>query len=95
MNCNHCNRYITTDSEYCPYCGTKNDIPKIERNKFSISADISLKSILLAIAIGVWILVLQNFGIIPISQNVNVTNDVEIEGDVRVNNTVDVSVVDY
>jgi hypothetical protein len=49
----------------------------------------------LAITIGIWILVLQNLGIIPINQNVRVTNEVEIEGDVDVNNTVDVNVVGY
>lgn len=50
---------------------------------------------LLAIAIGIWILVLQNLGIIPVSQRVNVANEVEIDGSVRIDNTVDVSVVDY
>ena len=55
----------------------------------------SLRTILLAIAIGIWILVLQNLGIIPVSQRVKVTNEVEIDGSVRIDNTVDVSVVDY
>ena len=38
---------------------------------------------------------LQNLGIIPVSQSVNVINEVEVAGSVRVDNTVDVSVVDY
>lgn len=47
------------------------------------------------IAIGIWILVFQNLGIIPVSQSVNVTNEVEVDGSVRIDNIVDVSVVDY
>lgn len=49
--------------------------------------------------IGIWILVLQNFGIIPVSQNVGVTNEVavggrvsaDVSGSVSVDNTVDVN----
>lgn len=70
-------------------------MPNSNKKITHIPKDLSLKSILLAIAIGVWILVLQNLGIIPVSQSVNVINEVEVAGSVRVDNTVDVSVVDY
>ncbi len=60
---------------------------------------ISYKGMIAIATIGIWILVLQNLGIIPISQNVNVENTVEVEGkvnarvfgDVNVGNTVDVN----
>jgi len=95
MNCKHCDSPIPTDSKYCPYCGTENSLKNPERRRFRVPTNFSLKTILLAIAIGVWILVLQNLGIIPVSQSVNVTNEVEVDGSVRIDNTVDVSVVDY
>ena len=105
MICKTCNKYIPDDSKFCPYCGSNN----LGNDEFSKSAgfisktiskaakikEVSIKSILLAITMGIWILVLQNLGIIPINQNVRVTNEVEIEGDVDVNNTVDVNVVGY
>jgi hypothetical protein len=52
--------------------------------------------ILLFIAIGIWIIVLQNIGIIPIDQDVRVTNE-EVTthvrgGYVNVDNTVDVNI---
>lgn len=95
MNCKHCDGPIPTDSKYCPYCGIENSLENPERRRFRVPTNFSLKTILLAIAIGVWILVFQNLGIIPVSQSVNVTNEVEVDGSVRIDNTVDVSVVDY
>ena len=105
MICKTCKKNIPDDSKFCPYCGSNN----LESNEFSKSEgensnklsktdkikNISTNSILLMIAVGIWILVLQNLGIIPISQDVRVTEEVEIEGSVGVNNTVDVNVVDY
>ena len=44
--------------------------------------------------IGIWVVVLQNAGIIPTKQNVYVKGgyiDADVSGSVRVNNTVDVS----
>ena len=60
---------------------------------------ISYKGMIAIATIGIWILVLQNLGIIPISQNVDIENTVEVEGkvnarvlgDVNVGNTVDVN----
>jgi hypothetical protein len=52
------------------------------------SKNISLKAILLSIAIGIWAIVLQNAGIIPTNQNVKVVNSVDVSG------TVDVGEVD-
>lgn len=95
MNCKHCDSPIPADSKYCPYCGSENRLGNSERRKFRILTNFSLRTILLAIAIGIWTLVLQNLGIIPVSQRVNVTNEVEIDGSVSIDNTVDVSVVDY
>lgn len=43
-------------------------------------ANLSLKGILLFIAIGIWLLVLQNAGIIPTSHRVEVINTVEVRG---------------
>lgn len=66
---------------------------------------ISSKVILLVIACGVWVIVLQNAGVIPTSQKVYVTggrvyvsgsvdvdNTVDVQGSVDVDNTVDVEV---
>jgi len=58
------------------------------------SSNISLKVILIIIAIGIWVIALQNTGLIPIRQNVYVEGgyiDAEVSGSVRVNNTVDIS----
>jgi hypothetical protein len=64
------------------------------------SKNISLKFLLISISIGIWILVFQNAGIIPTSQNVKVTNEVDayvrgkvgIDGSVDIDNTVDVNI---
>jgi exoribonuclease II len=50
------------------------------------------KVILLAIAIGIWAIVLQNAGLIPTSQNVKVVNSVDVNGSVRVSGEVDANV---
>lgn len=63
------------------------------------SKDYSLKVILITIAIGIWTIVLQNSGVVPTSQNVNVVNTVDthvragninadVNGTVSVDNTV-------
>ncbi len=64
--------------------------------------NISLKLILSVIALGIWIIVLQNTGIIPITQRVKVINEIdanitnainaEISGSVSVDNVVDVNI---
>lgn len=58
-----------------------------------------LKAILISISLGIWILVLQNLGIIPTNQNVHVnggyvdvSGTVKVNGSVDVNNTVDINV---
>jgi hypothetical protein len=65
------------------------------------SKNISLKAILIIIAVGVWAIVLQNAGIIPTKQNVyvkggymsvDVDNTVDVRGSVDVDNTVDVNI---
>lgn len=51
---------------------------------------ISLKPVLIVIAVGIWVIVLQNAGIIPTNQNVKVVNTVGVDGSVRVSGNVDV-----
>ena len=66
----------------------------------SKSKNISLKAILITIAIGIWAIVLQNAGVIPTNQNVKVVNtvdvsgnvDADVSGSVSVDNTVDINI---
>jgi hypothetical protein len=58
------------------------------------SKKLTLKTILIAMTIGIWAIVLQNAGIIPTKQNVYVKGgyiDADVSGRVDINNTVDVS----
>lgn len=90
MECKYCGKEIPDDSTFCPDCGKPINNIKSSYNglKFKI---LSLKSILVIIAIGIWMLVLQNLGIIPVTQDVSVKNTVDVSGTVDVGNTVDVS----
>ncbi|RRQ45188.1 hypothetical protein [Chryseobacterium sp. SC28] len=71
------------------------------------SKNISLKAILIAIGLGIWVMVLQNAGVIPTKQNVyvkggyinadidrtvDVRGSVDVSGSVDVDNTVSVSI---
>jgi hypothetical protein len=66
------------------------------------SKNISLKAILIAIGLGIWVMVLQNAGVIPKlvgtengTQTVYVTGgniDADVNGSVSVDNTVDVNI---
>lgn len=67
------------------------------------SKNLSLKAILISIAVGIWAIVLQNAGVIPTNQNVKVVNtvdtyvnggniDADVSGSVSVDNTVDVNI---
>ena len=68
-------------------------------SKGFIAKLLSFKGMIAVATVGIWILVLQNFGVIPVSQNVKVTNVIAVEGRVRadvsgtvsVDNTVDVN----
>lgn len=58
------------------------------------SKNLSLKTILIIMSIGIWAIVLQNAGIIPTKQNVYVKGgyiNADVSGSVDVDNTVDVS----
>lgn len=70
------------------------------------SKNLSLKAILISIAVGIWAIVLQNAGVIPTNQNVKVVNtvdtyvnggniDADVSGSVSVDNTVDVNIERY
>ena len=61
------------------------------------SKNISLKVILILICLGIWMIVLQNAGIIPTKQNVYVEGGyidgtVYVRGSVDVDNTVDINI---
>lgn len=65
------------------------------------SKNISLKAILIVIGLGIWVIVLQNAGVIPTKQNVyvkggyidaDVNGTVDVRGSVDVDNTVSVSI---
>ena len=47
-----------------------------------------------AMVLGIWILVLQNFGILATSQRVRVVNDVGVHGSVDIDNSISVSIDD-
>jgi hypothetical protein len=58
------------------------------------SRNISLKAILISIGVGIWVLVLQNAGIIPTKQNVYVKGgniDASVNGSISIDNQVDVN----
>lgn len=67
------------------------------------SRNITLKTILIVMTIGIWAIVLQNAGIIPTNQNVKVVNtvdtyvnggyiDADVSGSVDVDNEIDVNI---
>lgn len=90
MKCNKCGKDIPEDSVFCPTCGApmgQSDNNNKQNNAFSLP----LKGILLVIAIGIWMLVLQNFGIFSATQDVKVKNTVDVSGSVDVGNSVDVN----
>lgn len=64
------------------------------------SKSISLRVILISIGVGIWVIVLQNAGIIPTKQNVyvkggyidaDINRTVDVRGSVSVDNTVDIN----
>lgn len=66
----------------------------------TIKINVTLRMILITIALGIWVIVLQNAGIIPTKQNVyvkggylnaKINDKVEIEGGVDINSVVDVN----
>ena len=89
MKCKNCGKEIPDDSAFCPYCGNVTNANRT--NKKFWFKNLSLKSILVIIAVGIWMLVLQNLGIIPVTQDVRVKNTVNVSGNVDVDNTIDVN----
>lgn len=93
MNCKHCNQPISEDSKFCPYCGNQVDKTtniKVHRKNLSnlFNKIATLKMLLLLLVIGVWILVFQNLGVIPVTQNVNV-KEVEYGTEIGIRGAVD------
>lgn len=87
--CPNCKRVIDNDSKYCRHCGMEIKIEKEEqKDKSPYMKYINISLIL--IAIGIWIIILQNFGVLP--QKVYVENTVGVDGNVNVNNVVEVDV---
>ena len=85
MICKNCGKEIPEDSTFFFYFGRP--INNTNRNyKKNQLKNLSLKSILVIIAIGIWMLVLQNLGIIPVTQDVRVRNtiDADVSGSVYV-----------
>ncbi|WP_302495016.1 zinc-ribbon domain-containing protein [uncultured Prevotella sp.] len=83
MKCKSCLKEIPDDSTFCPNCGKP--INNINRNYKKIQLkNLSLKGILVIIAIGIWMLVLQNLGIIPVTQDVRVKNTIDADVSGRV-----------
>lgn len=89
MKCRNCGKDIPDDSTFCPNCGKITNSNKSSK-KFQLKT-LSLKSILTAIAVGIWMLVLQNLGVIPVAQDVRIKKTVKVSGNVDVDNTIDVN----
>lgn len=90
MTCSKCGKDIPEDSVFCPNCGESMQKSN-NTNRHKKIFHLSLKGILLVIAVGIWMLVLQNFGIFPSTQDVRVKNTVDVSGAVDVGNSVDVN----
>lgn len=89
MECKNCGKEIPEDSTFCPNCGNITNSNKSNK-KFQLKT-LSLKTILMAIAVGIWMLVLQNLGVIPVAQDVRIKKTVKVSGNVDVDNTIDVN----
>lgn len=91
MNCKHCNKTIPNDSKFCPYCGGENSCEESRKSKFPqsiIGKCSTLRFLLLMIGVGIWIIVFQNLGVIPITQNVKLV-DVETGTSIGIRGSVD------
>ena len=89
MKCKNCGKEFPDDSAFCPNCGNITNSNKSNK-KFQLKT-LSLKSILMAIAVGIWMLVLQNLGVIRVAQDVRIKKTVKVSGNVDVDNTIDVN----
>ena len=98
MKCVKCDAKIPEDSIFCPNCGNSINVekstaqPKKSLVYWAKSFKLSLKGVLLIIAVGIWMLVLQNLGIIPITHDVYVRNGtVDIKWTVDIDSPIDVN----
>ena len=82
MKCKSCLKEIPEDATFCPNCG--NITNSNNSNKKLQLKTLSLKTILMAIAVGIWMLVLQNLGVIPVAQDVRVKNTIDADVSGRV-----------
>ncbi len=68
--------------------------------KITSLENISLKAILIVIAVSIWVVILQNAGVLPTNKDVEVVNEVntrvkgtvDVEGSVDIDNQVDINV---
>ena len=90
MTCSKCGKDIPEDSIFCPNCGIlmQNSNNTYEHKK---TFNLSFKGILIVIAVGIWMLVLQNFVFFTTVRDVKVKNTVDVSGAVDVGNSVDVN----
>jgi len=105
MYCIECGKELQNDSKFCTVCGSNqienNDV--IANKTENKSNNISLKAILIIIAVGIWGIFLQNVGVIPTKRSVFVEGgnieafvqggkiDASVEGTVDITNSVDVT----
>lgn len=96
MYCKHCGKSIPDDSSFCKFCGNEPLGRKlVNDSKFELKCKISTKAILFSISIGIWIIILQNFGLLPthLKGDVDILNGVYINEPVEVCGTVNVDEV--
>lgn len=62
IKCKCCEKEIPNDSVFCPFCGVKQKTNKFKFWESIKNFHLSLKTILIAIAVGVWVIVFQNIG---------------------------------
>lgn len=66
MKCEKCGATIPEDSRFCPKCGSE-----IKKTSTSTANTKTTKILLYAIAIGIWVLILQNMGILKATVDIN------------------------
>lgn len=93
MKCKNCNSDNNEQAKFCKDCGTSlNEQMPQSRKK---SSNKVIKTFLIFIGLGVWMIVLQNFNVFDNRQDVYVRGgyiDADVSGSVSVGNTVDINI---